>query len=90
MIDLHCHSTISDGMLPPREVVRLALLRNAAALIIAHNHPSGASEASQADRLLTRQLQQALALVEIRLLDHVLVAGHQAVSFAEQGWMQEG
>ncbi len=82
--------TLTETRVYAREVVRLALLRNAAALIIAHNHPSGASEASQADRMLTRQLQQALALVEIRLLDHVLVAGHQAVSFAEQGWMQEG
>ena len=71
----------------PREVARLALARNAARVIIAHNHPSGSAKASEADIQLTRQLGQALALIDVRLLDHILVAGHQALSFAEQGWM---
>jgi len=69
----------------PREVVKAALAANAAAVIFAHNHPSGVAQPSQADELLTRQLKEALALVEIRVLDHFIVAGNQALSFAERG-----
>ena len=70
----------------PREVVKAALARNAAAVIFAHNHPSGAREPSEADRHLTRQLRDALALVEVRLLDHFIVTGAQPpVSLAERG-----
>lgn len=69
----------------PREVVKAALAANAAAVIFAHNHPSGAAQPSQADELLTRNLKEALALVEVRVLDHFIVAGNQAISFAERG-----
>ena len=68
-----------------REVVKIGLLRNAAAMIFAHNHPSGVPEPSRADELLTQSLKQALALVEVRVLDHFIVAGAQVVSFAERG-----
>jgi DNA repair protein RadC len=69
----------------PREVVKAALAANAAAVIFAHNHPSGVAQPSQADELLTRQLRDALALVEVRVLDHFIVAGNQTLSFAERG-----
>lgn len=69
----------------PREVVKRALFHNAAAMIFAHNHPSGVAEPSQADRSLTAALKQALALVEVRVLDHFIVAGGGGLSFAERG-----
>ncbi|TCJ12268.1 JAB domain-containing protein [Parasulfuritortus cantonensis] len=69
----------------PREVVKRALARNAAGVILAHNHPSGVAEPSQADRWLTEQLKAALALVDVRVLDHFVVAGDAGLSFAEQG-----
>ncbi|TAN55131.1 MAG: DNA repair protein RadC, partial [Betaproteobacteria bacterium] len=69
----------------PREIVKAALGANAAAVIFAHNHPSGVAQPSRADELLTRQLQEALALVEIKVLDHFIVAGNQCLSFAERG-----
>jgi len=70
----------------PREVVKLALTYNAAATIFAHNHPSGCSEPSRADELLTQALKQALSLVDVRVLDHLVVAGNaRPVSFAERG-----
>jgi DNA repair protein RadC len=69
----------------PREVVKAALRHNAAAVIFAHNHPSGVAQPSQSDELLTRNLKDALALVEVKTLDHFIVAGHQAISFAERG-----
>lgn len=71
----------------PREVVRQALLHNAGALLIAHNHPSGNAEPSAADRALTARLKQALALIEVRLLDHIVVGGSQTMSLAERGWV---
>jgi DNA repair protein RadC len=77
--------TIDGASVHPREVVKLALARNAAALVLAHPHPSGATEPSQADELITRRLREALALVDIRVLDHVIVAGGDAFSFAETG-----
>lgn len=69
------------------QVVRRALQNNAAALVVSHNHPSGVAEPSSADRELTERLRQALALVEIRLLDHVVVSGSTMCSFAERGWL---
>jgi DNA repair protein RadC len=70
----------------PREVVKQALTRNAAAVILAHNHPSGLAEPSSADELLTRNLRESLALVDVRVLDHFIVAGQSSpLSFAERG-----
>ncbi len=66
-------------------MVKQALAVNAAAAIFAHNHPSGVAQPSKADELLTRELKDALALVEVKVLDHFIVAGHQAISFAERG-----
>lgn len=77
--------TLTQTSVYPREVVKSALKNNAAAVIFAHNHPSGAAQPSQADELLTRNLRDALALVEVKVLDHFVVAGHQAISFAERG-----
>jgi DNA repair protein RadC len=69
----------------PREIVKQALAINAAAVIFAHNHPSGVAQPSQADELLTGNLKEALALVEVKVLDHFIIAGNQAISFAERG-----
>src|SRR5450755_2912974 len=77
--------TIDGASVHPREVVKQALSRNAAAVILAHNHPSGVAEPSQADELITRRLREALALVDIRVLDHLIVAGSETLSFAERG-----
>lgn len=77
--------TLTHTSVYPREVVKAALAHNAAALLLAHNHPSGTPEPSEADLLLTRALIQALALVDVRVLDHFVVAGHQVHSFAEHG-----
>jgi len=77
--------TIDRASVHPREVVKLALARNAAALVLAHPHPSGAADPSQADELITRRLKEALALVDIRLIDHFIVAGGDAISFSERG-----
>jgi DNA repair protein RadC len=79
--------TIDGTSVHPREVVRAALKHNAAALIFAHNHPSGVAEPSDADRRLTRRLQDALGLVDIRTLDHFVVGDGEVVSFAERGWL---
>lgn len=77
--------TIDGASVYPREVVKQALARNAAAVILAHNHPSGVAEPSQADERLTRRLQAALELVDIRVLDHLVVGEGEIVSFAERG-----
>jgi len=77
--------TIDGASVHPREVVREALCRNAAAVILAHNHPSGVAEPSQADELITLRLREALALVDIRVLDHLIVGDSRCVSFAERG-----
>lgn len=77
--------TLAQTSVYPREIVKAALAHNAAAVIFAHNHPSGVAEPSRADELLTQALKQALALVDIRTLDHFVVAGHRVVSFAERG-----
>ena len=77
--------TLTQTSVYPREVVKAALAANAAAVIFAHNHPSGVAQPSQADELLTRQLREALALVDVKVLDHFIIAGNQALSFAERG-----
>lgn len=80
--------TIDAATVYPREVVRRALLHNAAAVIVSHNHPSGSAEPSRADREITQHLQKALDLVGIRLLDHVVVGEGTPVSMAERGWLE--
>ena len=77
--------TLTQTSVYPREVVKTALAANAASVIFAHNHPSGANEPSQADELLTRELKAALALVDVKVLDHFVIAGAQSLSFAERG-----
>ncbi|MCZ4323181.1 RadC family protein [Pseudomonas anguilliseptica] len=77
--------SIDSASVYPREVVKEALHHNAAAVIFAHNHPSGNPEPSQADKTLTQRLKEALMLVEVRSLDHIVVGGRQTVSFAERG-----
>ena len=79
--------TLTQTAVYPREVVKQALLSNAAAVILSHNHPSGVVEASVADRSLTQSLQAALALIDVAVLDHIIVAGSQSLSFAERGWL---
>lgn len=79
--------TIDSASVYPREVVKETLACNAAAVIFAHNHPSGIAEPSQADRILTEKLKNALALVDVRVLDHLVVAGADIASFAERGWL---
>ena len=69
----------------PRELVKEALRLNAAAVIVSHNHPSGNPEPSSADKVLTQRLKDALALVDVRTLDHIIVAGGSTISFAERG-----
>ena len=77
--------TLTQTSVYPREVVKRALHHNAAAVIFAHNHPSGVAEPSQADELLTKALKDALGLVDVRVLDHFVIAGNVALSFAERG-----
>jgi DNA repair protein RadC len=79
--------TVNGCSVHPREVVRRAIFHNAAAMILAHNHPSGVPEASRADENITKRLKDALALIDVRILDHILVGGGEAVSFAEKGLM---
>jgi len=77
--------TIDGATVYPREVVRAVIESNAAAVVFIHNHPSGIPEPSEADRAITSKLQRALALIEVRVLDHVIVGGTQTVSMAERG-----
>jgi DNA repair protein RadC len=77
--------TLTQTSVYPREVVKRALRNNAAAIIFAHNHPSGVAEPSHADEALTQALKQALALVDVKVLDHFVIAGATVVSFAERG-----
>lgn len=79
--------TLAEASVWPREVVKAALLCNASALIVFHNHPSGVAEPSQADRQVTRRLSDALALVGISILDHFVIGHDDMVSFAERGWI---
>jgi DNA repair protein RadC len=77
--------TIDGASVHPREVVKEVLGANAAAVIFAHNHPSGCSEPSMADQRITQRLKDALALVDVRVLDHLIIGAGEAVSFAERG-----
>ena len=77
--------TLTQTSVYPRELVKGALARNAAALAVAHNHPSGETEPSRADELLTQNLKSALSMVDVRVIDHFVVAGDQILSFAERG-----
>lgn len=77
--------TIDGAHIYPREVVKYALQCNAAAVILAHNHPSGIAEPSQSDQAITQRLKDALALVEVRVLDHIVISATEVVSFAERG-----
>ena len=81
------HGTLAESAVHPREVVKRALQHNAAAVIVAHNHPSGHAVASAPDIQVTNRLNAALSLVDIMLLDHFIIAGIIVVSLAEQGWM---
>ncbi len=71
----------------PREIAKRALRHNAAAVIIAHNHPSGVAEPSQADRAITDRVRDTMALIDVRLMDHFVVGDGEIVSFAERGWI---
>ncbi|ECE4235547.1 DNA repair protein RadC [Salmonella enterica] len=79
--------TVNCTEVHPREIVKSALRQNAAAVILAHNHPSGMAEASQADRLITAQITKALDLVDVRVLDHFIVGDSEVISFSERGWL---
>ncbi|AZZ79042.1 MULTISPECIES: RadC family protein [Pseudomonas] len=79
--------SIDNTSVHPREVVKRCLANNAAALILCHNHPSGNTDPSQADRLLTKRLQKALELIDVRVLDHFIVGDGEPLSMAECGWM---
>jgi len=84
-VDALFRGSLTQTSVYPREVVKASLEHNAAAVIFAHNHPSGTTEPSRADELLTQSLKAALALVDVRVLDHVVVAGAASISFAERG-----
>ena len=77
--------TIDGASVYPREVVKRALHHNAAAVIFAHNHPSGVAEPSPADRAITQRLREALGLMDVRVLDHLVIGDNEVVSFAERG-----
>jgi len=79
--------TLTQTSVYPREIVVRALAHNAAGVILAHNHPSGVAEPSQADRWLTDQLKAALGLVDVKVIDHFIVAGSDGFSFCERGWL---
>ncbi len=79
------HGTLTQTSVYPREVVKRALVHNAAAVMLSHNHPSGLAEPSSADRMLTDALKQALGLVDVRVLDHIVIGEQEALSFAERG-----
>ena len=77
--------TLTQTSVYPREIVKAALAANAAAVIFAHNHPSGVAEPSRSDEALTQAMKQALALVDVKVLDHFVIGGGAAMSFAERG-----
>ena len=81
------HGTVNGASVHPREIAKRALRHNAAALIIAHNHPSGIAEPSHADRAITERIRDAMALIDVRLMDHLVVGDGEVVSFAERGWL---
>jgi DNA repair protein RadC len=79
--------TIDSSEVHPREVIKATLKHNAAAVIISHNHPSGMTEPSAADRAITQRLREALDLIGVRMLDHIIVSPHEATSLANRGWI---
>ena len=79
--------TINATSVYPREIIKTALGHNAAAVVFAHNHPSGSAEPSNADRTVTERLIAALSLVDVRVLDHVIIGHGESISFAERGWL---
>lgn len=79
--------TINATSVYPREIIKTALGHNAAAVVLAHNHPSGSAEPSNADRTVTERLIEALSLVDIRVLDHVVIGHGESISFAERSWL---
>ncbi|MCY1506803.1 hypothetical protein D9M68_410600 [compost metagenome] len=79
--------TVDGASVYPRQVVKRALAHNAAAVILTHNHPSGVAEPSQADRVLTQRLKEALGYVDVRVLDHFVVGDGEPLSMAERGWV---
>lgn len=81
------YGSIDSSAVYPRQVLKRALANNAAAVILTHNHPSGCTEPSQQDRLLTLRLKEALALVEVRVLDHFIIGAGRPLSMAEYGWL---
>lgn len=81
------HGTIDSAVVYPRQVVKRALALNAAAIIVAHNHPSGCTHPSSADRSLTKRLKQSLELIDVRVLDHFIVGEGDPLSLAEYGWL---
>lgn len=86
-VDLLSRGSLTGAEVHAREVVKAALRHNAAACILSHNHPSGQAEPSAADRAITRRLQEALQLIDVRILDHIVVGAGGSVSFAARGWM---
>ncbi|MDR9863519.1 MULTISPECIES: DNA repair protein RadC [Pseudomonas] len=87
MFEALFRGSIDNTSVHPREVVKRALANNAAAVILCHNHPSGNTDPSQADRLLTKRLQKALDLIDVRVLDHFIIGDGEPLSMAECGWM---
>ncbi|AZF26148.1 DNA repair protein RadC [Pseudomonas sp. R2-60-08W] len=81
------HGSIDGASVYPRQVVKRSLAHNAAAVIFVHNHPSGCTEPSQADRVLTARLKEALALIDVCVLDHFIVGEGRPLSLAEYGWI---
>ena len=79
--------TINHTEVHPREIVKAALRHNAAAVILVHNHPSGITDASKADRAITSRMVNALSLVDVRVLDHFIIGDGETLSFAERGWL---
>jgi DNA repair protein RadC len=80
------HGTINESSVYPREVVKRGLAHNAAKIILAHNHPSGSTKPSQADRDITKLLQKTLALVDIQVIDHIIVGHQDCLSLVEAGY----
>lgn len=80
------YGTVNGASVYPRPIVQRALECNAAAVVLAHNHPSGVAEPSQVDRAITKRLQEALQLIDVTLLDHIII-GDDTISFAERGWI---
>ena len=83
----HFFGTVDSASVYPRELVKSALQQNASAVILAHNHPSGEAEPSEADRSITRHIKSAMELIDVRVVDHIVIGNGEVVSFAERGWL---